>query len=106
MKKDEFKTDVMFRKVKSGDDKGTIEAFFPYDIADRKGNITCYADLGQHSGACWEYVINNTIPAKENEYQYLKSGLESIGYNLRIIKRRNYRKYLTEFQKEKEMYYN
>ena len=99
MKQDEFKTDVIFRKVKSGIDKNIIEAFLPYDISDMKGNITCYAHFGQHSGACWEYYLQNTVPAKENEYKALKSELESIGYNLNIVKRRNYKRYLAELNK-------
>lgn len=92
MEKDNYITEVIFRKVKSGDDKGTIEAFFPYDISDLRGNITCYAHIGQHSGACWDYYLRNTVPAKENEYQDLKTELESIGYNLKVINKRNYKK--------------
>lgn len=100
MKKDDFKTEVIFRKVKSGDDKGTIEAFFPYVITDYKGNITCYAHIGQHNGACWDYFLFNTIPAKEKEeYINLYRELESIGYNLKIVKRRNYKRFLTELNK-------
>lgn len=99
MKKDNYLTEVIFRKVKSGDDKGTIEAFFPYAISDTKGNVTCYAHIGQHSGACWDYFLFKTAPANENEYSELKSELESIGYNLNIIKKRNYSKYLTALKK-------
>lgn len=102
MKKDYYPTEVIFRKVKSGDFKGTIEAFFPYDISDTKGNVTCYAHIGQHSGACWDYLLFNTIPAKENEYSELKSELESIGYNLKITKRRNYKRFLTELNKVRQ----
>jgi hypothetical protein len=103
MKKDDFITEVIFRKVKSGSDKGTIEAFFPYDIADHKGNITCYAHVGQHSGACWDYFLFRTIPANESEYNDLKSELESLGYNLKVVKKRNYRKYLAELNKSRQV---
>jgi hypothetical protein len=94
MKKDNFKTDVIFRKEKDGD----ICAFFPYDISDSKGNITHYAHIGQHSQAAWEYYLKDTKPCKSpNEYNDLFQELESLGYNLNIIQRRNYKKYLNAY---------
>ena len=101
-KKDNFTTEVIFRKVKSGSDKGTIEAFFPYAINDLKGSVTCYAHIGQHSGACWDYFLFKTVPAKEIDYMPLKSELESLGYNLKVIKKRNYKRYLTELNKVRQ----
>jgi hypothetical protein len=91
MKKDLFKTDVMFRKEKDN----TILAVFPYDIADPKGNVTGYARLGQHTAVCWDYVLLNTKPAKE--FTALQKELESLGYNINIVKRRNYSKYLNAY---------
>ena len=102
MKTDDFKTDVMFRKIKGGEDQGTIEAFFPYCIEDHVGNVLSYAHLGQHCTSFWDYVLFRTIPAKENEYKALKSELESIGYNLNIVKRRNYKRFLTELNKTRQ----
>jgi hypothetical protein len=95
MKKDDFKTDVIFRIEK---DK-TILAVFPYDIADPKGNVTGYSHIGQHQAVCWDFVLFRTKPAKENEYQELFKELESISYNLRIVKRKNYTRWLAEFNK-------
>ncbi len=95
MEKDTFKTDVIFRKEKDN----TITAVFPYEISDYKGNITCYAHVGQHCQADYYYFIEKTVPALETEYIDLKIELESIGYNLRIIKRRNYDKYLKAYSK-------
>jgi hypothetical protein len=92
MKKDNYKTEVIFRKAKEYN--GTIIAFFPYDISDDKGNVTCYAHVGQHSGACWDYLLFRTKPAKANEYNELFEELESLGYNLKVVKRRNYKRYL------------
>ena len=95
MKKDEFKTHVMFRR----DNDGTIFALFPYNIASiNEGYVTCYEHIGQHSGANYDLCINISVPAKENEYQELKSELESIGYNLNVVKRRNNDRYLAELQ--------
>ena len=98
MKKDNFKTDVMFRKEKDN----SITAFFPhfpYDYNyDGKGLITCYAHIGQHSGADYNHCISVSKPAKENEYKDLFEELESIGYDLNIVKRQNYDKYLRSYK--------
>jgi len=93
MEKNNFKTDVMFRKEKDN----TILAVFPYDIADQEGNIMGYAHLGQHTAVCWDFVLFDTKPA--NEFDDLKKELESIGYNLNIVKRRNYRRFINELNK-------
>jgi hypothetical protein len=93
MEKDNFKTDVIFRNWNSSD-FNLIIALFPYLINDNDGNVMSYESLGQHSGADYDGVIKGTTPAKENEYNSLKSELESIGYDLNIIKRRNYNRYL------------
>ena len=99
MKQDEFKTDVIFRRWPDTD-FNLIIALFPYEIDNiEKGFVSSYEHLGQHSGADYDGVIRGTVPAKENEYHALKSELESIGYNLNIVKRRNYTRYLAEFKK-------
>ena len=99
MKQDEFKTDVIFRRWPDTD-FNLIIALFPYEIDNiEKGFISSYEHLGQHSGADYDGIIRGTVPAKENEYQALKSELESLGYNLNIVKRRNYDRYLAEFKK-------
>lgn len=89
MTKDNYKTDVIFRKEKDG----SILAVFPYLIQDFSGlYCTCYAHVGQHSAMMWNY-LQNTAPASPQEYSDLFAELESIGYNLRVIKRRNFKKY-------------
>ena len=90
------KVTVMFRE----DEHGDVIAVFPYMIYNSGGNCCCYARVGQHSECSWEYVIKNTTPAKE--YNDLKRELESIGYSLNNIQRRNYNKYLKEYYKSKE----
>ena len=98
MKKDDFKTDVIFRREK---DK-SILAVFPYEISDTKGNCTCYAHIGQHSGLNWLYM-RDTKPVKDKkEYTDLFRELTSIGYNLNVIKKRNYTKYLTALNKVRQ----
>lgn len=89
MQKDNFKTDVIFRKEKDG----SILAVFPYVIYNPSGQCTCYAHIGQHGAMEWSYLYD-TKPANQDEAKDLFSELESIGYNLNIIKKRNYNKYL------------
>ena len=96
MKTDVEKTDVIFRK-ETRDTKWENEIFalFPYDVHDFfSGHCASYQHIGQHSPADYDMCIQNSIPAKGDEYKDLKSELESLGYNLNIIKKRNYQKYL------------
>ena len=94
MNKNEIvKIDVMFRKYK---DSGDILAVFPHDIADFKYNVTCYERVGQHGAGDYNACLDLTVPALPNEYRALQRELISIGYDLNIVKRRNYKKYLNE----------
>ena len=97
--KDKFKTDVIFRKFP---EDNQIIAVFPYEIYNDRGGINSYMHVGQHGEAEYSACIKNARPAKENEYADLKSELESIGYNLRIIQRRNYDKYLKALYKARK----
>ena len=76
---------------------GEIDALFPYDIADHRGNVTCYAHVGQHGSADYDHCIESTKPAKQAESLTLKQELETLGYKIRIVKRRNYKKYLKSY---------
>jgi hypothetical protein len=87
MEQDAEYTTVIFRKESGGD----ILAVFPYLMADRDGNPSCYAHVGQHGGCRWEYVTQRTKPAKPSEYADLKAELESIGYRLDVKKRRSHK---------------
>ena len=88
MIKDDFKTDVIFRKEKDGE----IIALFPYSLWNFAGVITCYAHVGQHGAADYNHCIRKSKPAKPEEYKDLFAELESLGYNLRVIKRQSRRK--------------
>jgi hypothetical protein len=89
MTKDTFKTDVIFRKEKDGE----ILALFPYVVDTLAGDVMSYAHLGQHGAASYNYCIRKSKPAKPEEYKDLFAELESLGYNLRVIKRQSGRKY-------------
>ena len=98
MKKDKIKTDIIFRKEKSGYFKGEIYALFPHEVCNLSGNVTCYAHNGQHGGADYKYCIQKTIPATKSEYMDLYRELSDIGYNINIVKRQNYDKYLKSYK--------
>lgn len=91
MKKDEFKTKVIFRKFK---DDGEIIAIFPEIIGDefRLFSVLSYMHIGQHSAADTDILSRDcTIPVKVEEYQELFYELESLGYNLDVKKRYTYK---------------
>jgi hypothetical protein len=77
------KTNVMFRKF-----QGEIIAVFPNDSAGW-GMAMSYQHIGQHSSCESKYIIQSSKPATVLEYADLKIELESIGYNLNIVKRRD-----------------
>lgn len=84
MKKDDFKTDVIFRKYSNGN----ILALFPYDINPFNYFVGSYMHMGQHSSADYLGCIKSTKPATREEYQNLFEELISIGYILNVIKKR------------------
>lgn len=85
MEKDKHITKVSFRKWKKD-----IIALFPYILTDIKGYLcSSYMHIGQHSSADYNGIVNQSKPAKEDEYKDLKKELESLGYNLEVIKKVN-----------------
>ena len=47
MTRDNYTTDVVFRKFKDG----RIIALLPHEVCTHKGDITSYMHVGQHSSA-------------------------------------------------------
>jgi hypothetical protein len=99
MNKDDFKTDVIFRKYRVS---GEIIALMPHDVVDFEGNVNSYMHVGQHCGADFVGVIAQTIPATKSEYADLKKELESIGYNVNVYKRINRDKYLASLKEGRQ----
>jgi len=95
MEKDNYKIDVIFRKYLSGE----IIALFLHEVCDYHGNVVSYMHVGQHDGADYGGVIMCTKLATEKEYAALKKELESIGYNLNVVKKQNREKYLKSYYK-------
>jgi hypothetical protein len=93
MKTDKHITLVKFLFHEAGaiDDSNEILAFFPDDkynesnTAAKDPYFWCYTRETQHS-ACHINYANKCRPATPAEYKELKAELESIGYNLQIVK--------------------
>lgn len=79
------KTSVIFRKYKN--DEQDIIALMPYESWKITRGCMSYMHIGQHSESDYDFVISITNPATPDEYKSLKNELESLGYNLKIIKR-------------------
>ena len=82
MKQDTHTTEVQFRLF-----RGEVTAVFPY-IVESPHNVMCYVHLGQHSVCNWNFNAVSK-PATPEQYADLYKELESIGYKLKVIKRRN-----------------
>jgi hypothetical protein len=90
MEKDTEITEVMFRVDTTG-----VFALFPYLVETNRPNlVTSYQHIGQHSVADYYHCINISKKATPIQYDDLKRELEGLGYNLKVVERRNYNKAL------------
>ena len=65
------------------------------DSNDGTNTYTCYAHIGQHSVCIGAWVVENTRPARPEEYAELLSELRRIGYeDLEIVSRVRWVKYM------------
>ncbi len=99
MKKDTEVTDMIFRVDTAKEYKDNVFALFPHEVCTRKGDVTTYQHIGQHSSGDYKACISQSRPATEQEYKDLKAELDSIGYNINIVKKQNYKKYLISYRK-------
>ena len=81
MEKDTEKTNVIFYYDKGSKD---VFAYFPDMVEGWKTRLS-YAHIGQHSQCSIEYV-KRLKKATKTDYIGLYNELESIGYNLNILK--------------------
>lgn len=93
------KIDVIFRKEKSGDFKGVITAYFPHEVETSRGEIMCYSHIGMHAYCDYHYCVRKSVLATKEEYSDLYNELKSLGYELNVIKKYNYAKYLKSYKK-------
>ncbi len=78
-------TKVVFLVNESDPENHDVFAYFPEENYDNQGRMkTGYSHIGQHSGVDPRYA-EESRPATPEEYQSLKTELESIGYNLDVL---------------------
>jgi len=94
--------EVQFRKFKYGNKE--VIAVFPYQI-EGEDYVGSYMRVEQHSVCRWD-INDFTCNAKPSEYADLLKELKSIGYDVKIVTRRNHSRYLKELYKEKIKRYN
>ena len=93
------KTDVIFRKDKHG-----VYALFPHLVETPDGHVTGYMHIGQHFSADYNHCIMTSKPAQAEEYADLMAELENqVGYNLRIRKKMNHKKYVESYYSLKNL---
>ena len=61
-----------------------VFAIFP-GIASTRSCITCYAPIGQHSGASFDYCDDQEEITDPSVYADLVIELNRVGYNLRVV---------------------
>jgi hypothetical protein len=88
------KVDVMFRVDTSKEFKGTVFAILPYEIATLNGDVTIYQHVGQHSQGDYNACISFSRLASKIESNELRKEMESIGYNINLVSKRNHSKYI------------
>lgn len=98
------KVDIIFRVDTSKDFKGTVFALFPHDVCDHRGHVTSYQHVGQHSGADYRGCIATSKPATPEQYADLKAEMESIGYEINVVKKQNYDKFLKSYHEVRKNY--
>ena len=81
------KTKVIFRTFYP-EKGGEVIAIFPELAGDSNPYRTCmsYMHVGQHGAVSLDYT-EFTFPSRADEVEPLKRELESLGYDLKVIKR-------------------
>lgn len=97
-----MKIEVIFRKEKDGE----ILAVFPYNLG-YSTFVECHTSEGHCECDYFEYVLKKTKLATEEEYKYRKRLLVNYyGYDLKVIKKRNHKKFLKHFYERQNNYHN
>lgn len=87
-------TGVVFRKY-----EGKIYAVFPYEV-DWNGDTLSYAD-SEFRACQYDYLISHSKPAKPLEYKTMWMELINMGYDLKLIKKREFKYYVSSCKKSK-----
>jgi hypothetical protein len=63
-----------------------------------------YQHIGQHGEADYHYVVEQTKPAKPDEYMPLYKELKEIGYDLQVRQKINHHKYINTWKQQERQY--
>jgi len=86
---DVTKTKVLFLVNEKDPKNPDLFAYFPEENYDNRGNLKVgYSHVGQHGGVDPRYAKESRLATPE-EYQNLKTELESIGYNFDVLNSTN-----------------
>jgi hypothetical protein len=81
----DFKTKILIR-MWTIEDKEELIALFPEIKDDNVDYCLIYQTIGQHGVADYEYIMQNSRNATEEEYKYLLNELIDIGYEVELVK--------------------
>lgn len=93
MQLDKHITEVIFRIDNYG-----VYALLPYEISSGQDVVT-YQYVGQHSGADYKNCILKSKLATLEQYKDLFNEMTNLGYNLKVVIKQNYTKYLKSYYK-------
>ena len=77
-----MKHNIVFRIHKK---EGYLTAVFFDQFADLKGNLTCYAHIGQHGSCCPLWLYHDTRPATPEEYRTLLNELTGVYHDEELV---------------------
>lgn len=84
MTEERTKVKVVFRVI-----EGEVVAVMPEMPGTSEYDCTSYAHVGQHGAASLD-LLRSGRPARPDEYASLLRELDSIGYDVRVVKRVNH----------------
>lgn len=87
-------TEVVFRKYNK-----KVYAVFPYET-DWNGDTLSYAD-SEFRACQYDYLITHSKPAKPLEYKPMFDELSNMGYDLKLINKREFKFYISACKKAK-----
>lgn len=103
MQQDTHITEMIFRIDNNENFIDRLIAIMPYEV-ELNGSVTVYQHVGQHSSGDYNHMIATSRPANEFEIADLKAELTSLGYNVKVAKKRNYDKYLKAYYQTRDTY--
>jgi hypothetical protein len=101
MEKHTHTTDVIFRKFTDTRNYAEVIAIMPHEVCDTTGGVTSYMHVGQHGACDYNELLKITKLATTSESIDLFNELKNLGYDLNVITRRNYSKYLKSYRNGK-----